>query len=265
MPLNPCCDGGCCECYPKILRDIIPWADGARWLTIYEHGEQIYEEPIPDPPTVKIVGGDQLQDGVLLKVGCHVGRRRRATMVRSAVARRQGRRVARGAAARLTDRQLKLPAALFGRGRALAVRVLATSGVATGLAQGEVKFDAWKETPPKLWLRQAPEIGQKSVAVTGVIEVMVTDGMDAQLDDSRATWHGADGASLAIGRKLDIRALPIGRQRVRFAMPLPDGAYAAGEWWVERTAGQTLVHQAVPELPAKPRAPNCDCYDHEGH
>lgn len=264
VPLNPCCDGGCCECYPKILRDVIPWADGARWLTIYEHGKPIYEEPIPDPPMVKIEGADQLQDGVLLKWDAvsENGDKQLWFVVQWLDAKAGE---WRGAAARLTDRQLKLPAALFRRDRALAVRVLATSGIATGMAQNEVTFEGWKDAPPKLWLRQAPNAGQKPVVVTGVIEAVVTDGMDAQLDDSRAAWHGADGSSLAIGRKLDIRALPVGRHMVRFAMPLPDGGYAAGAWWVERTAGQTLVQQAIPEPPAKPRAPTCDCYDHEGH
>jgi len=106
----------------------------------------------------------------------------------------------RGAAPRQLYRELMPSREMFGKGPKMMVRVLATSGIATGVAKTDATFEAWKYTSPAVSLRGAPSVADKPVPIEAVIEAVATDMSGAQLDDSRATWYGNGGAALARGR-----------------------------------------------------------------
>jgi len=54
----------------------------------------------------------------------------------------------RGAAPRQLYRELMPSREMFGKGPKMMVRVLATSGIATGVAKTDATFEAWKYTSP---------------------------------------------------------------------------------------------------------------------
>src|SRR5262249_51466889 len=60
------CDHLGCNCWPKTIRDQVPFPKESRWLLIWEGDTKIYEEEIPDAPVVKITGVDQKKEGVVL-------------------------------------------------------------------------------------------------------------------------------------------------------------------------------------------------------
>ena len=262
--LHPDCNHVGCHCWPKIIREAIPYPSEAKHLLVYEGEKCIYEEEIPVPPHVKIEGIDQAEDGVLLKWSV-TGRQRNNHLWHIVQWYDEDFDTWRGVAPRQQDRELMLSREIFGKRSAMMLRVLTTSGIATDVAQTNAAFEAWRHIAPEISLRGVTNAVKAPVPIEAVIEAVVTDASGTQLDDSRAMWHGNGGAALTRGRKLDLRILPPGRHTIRFAVPLASGSFAASSWLVERTAEGFLMHQAIREPAPNSRAASCDCYDHEGH
>ncbi|MFP5228952.1 MAG: hypothetical protein ACLGXA_15140 [Acidobacteriota bacterium] len=252
--LHSDCNRVGCKCWPKVTRDQIPYPAGSRWLVVFEGDKAIYEEEIPDPPQVKIEGYQQ-SDG-----GCTVqwsAAQRGDSGLWYIVQWYDTRSEAwRGVAPRLQNTSLLVPRSLFAKQAVLPLRVLATSGIATGVAEGQATLDGWTQTAPAVALVGANPSAGKAVAIPGVLQATVTDISGREADYSRATWYGNSGAELGRGSSVDLRNLPMGRQTIRFTAPLPEGGFAAGAWLIEHTAGGFLLHAAIPE-PA-PKAP-ADC------
>jgi hypothetical protein len=256
--LHSDCNRVGCKCWPKVTRDQIPYPQESKWLLVYEGEKQIYQEEIPDPPQIQINGFEQQEAGVLVKWSASkVDANGSLWYVVHWYDQRS--EAWRGVAPRLQETSLLIPHALFAREQRLQIRVLATSGIATGVATDLATFDGWKYTPPTVQLLGSSASTDGPVKIGSVIQAGVFDSSGRQIAGDRSSWYSSNGDELASGLALDLRKLPLGRQVVRFATPLPKGGFAAGAWLIERTPGDCLLHQQVPQPPPKPRSPNCTC------
>ena len=62
-----CLCSSACRCWPKTIRDVVPYPASAAHFAVYEDDKQIYEEAILGPPRVKIAEHSAKEGGIELK------------------------------------------------------------------------------------------------------------------------------------------------------------------------------------------------------
>ena len=141
-PLSCDCDEVGHHCWPKQFRSAVPYPVGARWLLVYEDERKLHEEWIPPPPRVvaKI-----RQDGDVADLSWRAEREGDADdagccefwyLVQWFDAEDE---TWRGVAPRTRATKMRLPPGLLRGGEALKLRILASRGIATGVAAIEAK------------------------------------------------------------------------------------------------------------------------------
>jgi hypothetical protein len=259
--LHADCNRVGCRCWPKVTRDQIPYPDGSRLLVVLDGEKTIYEEEIPAPPKIHIEGYEKLADGC--KVSWKVSKSKSDGPLWYVVHWYDERSDAwRGVAPRQEETSLLIPRSLFAREQTLSIRVLATSGIATGKAEGKATVDQWQSAPPSVVLVGAHPDAGRPASIPSVIEASVIDVSGREADYARASWYTSSGAEIGRGNSLDLRRLGMGRQAVRFSVPLPEGGFAAGSWLIERSPAGCLLHAHIPQPPIKPATPDPGTKDH---
>jgi hypothetical protein len=257
-PLHCLCQSAGCRCWPKTTRDAIPYPPGAAKLNVYEaDGDTpIYEEAIPEPPSVRITGRASTKEGI--RVSWDASKDALAYLVHYQVSKRGP---WRGLAPRLDTTSIVVPWRLFGQSRVLAVRVLASSGIATGYADTEITAsggDAPSVPDTPVTLVGVGSVAEGSVTVPAVPQVLATDADGAALPDDTIWWYDGKGNSLGRGRSADLRQLGQGRHVVRVVVKGHGGRTVAKSWVVERTGDQFSVHAVMCDPPRPPRKPQHD-------
>jgi hypothetical protein len=261
-PLHCRCTDSGCRCWPKVVRDALPLPPGARWLLVWEDDKQLYEEEIPDPPRVEITGTALQKEGLLLKWASDA--KNPGYLVHWFDRKHE---VFRGVAPRLQDTSLLIPRALFADGPRLEVCVLATSGIATGRACGEVGLDDYQPQVPSIGLAGVDPAQADPKPIPCVITAAVTDAAGRQPASSSITWY-REGAAFARGSQLDLRSLSMGRHVVRAVVRGFGGRLVARSWVIERTPAGCLLLSTMCDPPPKgipddhphphPEPPPCD-------
>jgi hypothetical protein len=259
--LHSDCNRTGCKCWPKVTRDQIPYPSGSRWLEVYDSEKKIYEEYIPNPPAFKIAGSHQQEGGVLVTWEAEKSNDECCLwyLVHWYDAKAE---TWRGVAPRTQANSLLIPSRLFANDPRLMIRVLATSGIATSAASSTVTLGKWQGTPVKPSLVGVQPAGDKPAALPAMIQAMAVDLAGSEVDYARAAWFRDTGAQIARGNSLDLRSLPPGRHRLRFAAPLPGGGFTACGWLIERTQAGFLLHGEIAEPPAQPATVEAPREDH---
>lgn len=244
---------GCgCSCrasgWPLRIRHAIAFDARARTLVLYECDKEIERWRIPEAPKVSVhVGGAETRDEEL--------ELRWDTSTVSdddpvpwyLVQWRDRRGTWRGAGPRTQKSSMKIPKRLFGDQRAAALRVLASSGIATGIATWEGSVRPTEQPPrgrrgPQITISLAGVEARTAGAheVQGALRATVQSSAGSTAAASGLRWYDARGAEIARGRSFDPAALPAGQHAITAVSPDHDAASA--RWLVERTRdGRTLV------------------------
>lgn len=249
-PLHCNCDAGC-TCWPKRIRDIVPFPRGTRWLVIWEGDNKIYEEEIPEEPKVKIESAESNKEGVMLK---WTADREEGLwyLVHWYDARTE---VWRGVAPRLQARSLLIPRRLFAQSGELRVRVLATPGLGTGMAEGIINLDDFTPQRPEVIVLGTDTSKEKPFLIPDVLNAAALDSAGRQIPSGRMTWYG-NGKVIGRGPSVDLRCLVPGRHQVRLVMRGDPNA-SARTWTVERTSeGFRLCHEDCDPTPKRPQLPH---------
>ena len=259
--LHADCNRVGCKCWPKVTRDEIPYPAASRWLVVFDEEKTIYEERIPDPPKLQIEGFQPADGGVVVSW--------RATdnspdcclwyLVQWYDRRSES---WRGVAPRLQENSLLIPRQLFAKESEIPIRVLATAGIATGVVQGQASIEGWQPSPSSVVLAGVQSTVNQPVAIPGVLQAAVIDVSGREADYGRAAWYSSNGAEIGRGNSLDLRKLSMGRQLIRFTVPLPEGGFASNSWLVERNLAGFLMHAVIPEPVPKVVTPDCGTEDH---
>ena len=239
-----CTDGGC-SCWPKVLRDALPLPTGARWVVLWEGDTQIYEEEIPDPPVLSIKGSKSQDDGVLVEWSAKSRSKGGDGLWYLVHWLDQKAKVWRGVAPRQQEISLLIPRRLFVDGPELRVRVLATSGIATGFVEASITLDSYSPDDARVTLLGIDTSTGGPQTIPAILTAAAMDQLGRQYPSGRTLWYDNRGAELARGNPLDLRQLGQGKHLVRAVIGGWGGRTVARSWLVERTLERFVLHSEV--------------------
>jgi len=248
------CEGRSGRCsWPLVIRQAVPFDHRAKKLVLYECDTLIHDASIPEPPDVKVrCEGARNTNATDLALSWSTAKPSdSAGGLWYLVQWRDAHGTWRGGAPRTQATSLQVPKTLFGRQQEAAVRVLATSGIATGqgLWQGSIRRPRRPRTADgnlRIFLTGASKPTTKTQALPSIIRVAAVDDDGSSLARPAVRWYDSRGGELGRGRSLDLRTLPVGAHTVRVA--ILNTGYGTGtvQWLLERTAGgQFLLHRGT--------------------
>jgi hypothetical protein len=228
------------------VRQAVSFHPRARWMLLVRHGEIVAEWQIPDPPRVYVeCDHESDDDSVIVRWKIEDAARRESAASGdsdeaeywSLVQWRDRSGSWRGCAPRTPQRELVIPRSVFGASREVTIRVLVTSGIATGMGECSGPCGA----PPQPFTPEAPRVVIASAGGAGVREEMPATLRAAVVGaragaGGRLRWFAERGGELARGRTLDLRALPVGQTLVSASVIGSSDRVRGASWIVERTA-----------------------------
>jgi hypothetical protein len=250
--LECACDAGC-NCWPKRVRGNVPWQPTARHLQIWEEERLIYQEDIPESPTIKITDTQAQPGGIEVRWSAVAHGNKRNELWYVVHWYDEEDRVWRGVAPRQQESSLLIPRVLFRRG-ALRVRVLATSGLATGYVEVALQLD--DQSPGDvtiLMVGHDPSEARPQKAPRPVLHAVAVDASGRQLASDSIVWHDGRGAELGRGARLDVRALARGQHVVQAVVRAASGRRAFKQWLIEHHAAGVTIHRESPSAKASPQ------------
>ena len=148
-----------------------------------------------------------------------------------------------------------VPWSVIGRSGKLRVRVLASSGIATGYAEVDLKASqpGGSDAPGEVTIKLLGTSGNATALATSVAQVMVADPSGGSVDDDKLWWYDATGASLGRGNQVDLRQLPQGRNVIRVVVKRHGHFTSAKSWVVQRDGGTFTVAAAMCDPSRTPR------------
>jgi hypothetical protein len=154
---------------------------------------------------------------------------------------RDRRGVWRGVAPRTQRTEWEVPKSLWGRGSfPVAIRVLASSGIATGSAMCEVRFafggDRGTRGPRRVTIELAgvPSAGVGTVELPPIVRATVT-GPEGATAGGDILWFGPRGGLYGRGRSFQLNAVPHGVHVLRASVENRGEGSGEGSWLIERT------------------------------
>lgn len=244
---------GCgCSCHaggwPLRIRHAIAFDPRTRTLVLYECDKEIDRWHVPESPkvSVQVSGADARDEEIELRWDASAPSGDDVELW-YLVQWRDARGTWRGVAPRTRRNAMKIPKRLFDGARDATLRVLATSGIATGVALWEGALSP-PRTPPGS--RRTP---QRRISLVGVelhepgahevagpLRACVESPAGSTSSAADLRWYDARGAEIARGRSFDPSQLGAGQHTITAVSPRHDAA--SGSWLVERTRdGRTLV------------------------
>jgi hypothetical protein len=244
-PLRCPCTESACHCWPKRIRVAIPMPEGARWLRVRDGDDYIYEEEITDPPYVRVTSQESRDDGVYLSWESDAGK----DACYLVQVQDPADQAYRGLSTRSAETSVVIPRRLFARGPTLRVRILASSGIATGMAETEIKLGTYQ--PPDITLRLlgVEQAEEGPAHLPGVVSVLATESTGRELPAEQITWYDSNGNQIGKGAQVDLRQLPRGTGLVRAVARGHGGRTAAMSWLIQRGDTGFLLHAVVADPP----------------
>jgi hypothetical protein len=253
-PLSCDCDEVGHHCWPKRFRAAVPYPIHSRWLLVWEGERKLHEEWIPRPPKVTV---DQVeQDGDEVLIRWHGDREGDSDdagccelwyLVQWYDAEDE---VWRGVAPRTRATHMRLSPAMLAGQETIELRILASCGIATGMATLRVRGRGKGE--PDLQLIAA----RSGNTVGNQITVVAVDPRGRHLTISAASWVAA-GHEIARGPALDLRTLPRGRSEVQAFVQVGASGGLSRSWAIVRDDGRfTLEQEGTQRRTALPEEPH---------
>lgn len=240
---------GCDGRWPVRIHQAVSFDPKAAKLVIYECDKMIYEQAIPAPPTVEVGckgADDPGATHLTLQWNASTPEGTSDKDLWHLVQWRDARGTWRGAALRTQETSLRVPRRLFGKQQKIALRVLATSGIATGegLWEGELIHARPQRSPDgdlRVHLAGVPSKGSGSWPLPAVVRVGILNATGQTVPKARVRWYNARGAEIGRGHTFDLRRLRAGFHVLRAAVL--DTGYGTGvaEWMIEQTKEDEFV------------------------
>lgn len=243
---------GCCECWPRHYSDRLPLPAGAHWLVVWEGRDKLYEECIPSPPAVSVdcrfdptTGSFRLDWGATGKgvADCDVW---------FLVQWQDRDDTWRGLMPRTRETTAFVPVHLLGQRQRMRVRVLATSGIATGSAEC-ILVPPSRPTPqaPNLVLRGEGGGSEPPVPVPARrsgVRAFIVDELGRTLPDRGLIWFDQRGDEIGRGPRLPLSSAR-SAEAIRVAA-IDHGSRAGpitGNWMLERQSRSRVTFRRSDE------------------
>jgi hypothetical protein len=238
---------GCgCGCHaggwPVKIRHAVAFDLRARTLVLYDCDKEIGKWPIPSPPKVSVdVIGDSDPGRPEIEVNWHaeVGKNQDRGKLWYLVQWRDRIGTWRGLAPRTQKAQLVVPKRIFKGERLSAIRVLASSGIATGEGAWEGEIRPPRDAPTggvEVVLVGVGTPGPGAHALPRILRASLVTGAGAATPGAALRWFDGKGAELSRGRSFDLGNLRVGQHQIS-AIALNTGAGGgSATWLIEHTA-----------------------------
>lgn len=255
-----CAGGGL---WPRHIVQAVPFDTRANKLAIYEADKLIHEQEITAPPKIRLTctDGDQDSRSDVLAFHWTTGNNHQPEGGNSSKGElwyllqwRDRHGTWRGVMPRTQRTRAEVPKRLFGRQTRVAVRVLATAGIATGmdLWEGEV-YEASpppRRRGPRLMLQGVNQFAGEPQPLPPVLRVAPLDRFGSGIAAPEIVWFDGNGAELWRGRELDLRHIRRGRQVVRAVLLDGGQGGAVAAFLVERDGDSfRLIRGYAPSNP----------------
>jgi len=227
----------CGSCWPVKVREMIPFVAHGRKLVVWEDRTSIYDELIPEPPQVHITGKTAVAEGILLQWTATAEPPAGLFYI---VQFEDQRGIWRGVAPRTSKSELLLPSKRFA-GRRLKIRVLASSGIATGRTEDVIEF-------PRAATRSQPEIALIGSTGRETPRILRASMLHGTGTTRTLAWFDQRGAELSQGSTLDTGRLPDGENLVR-AVALGTDMLQYKSWLVTKKRGSVVSIRELAEHP----------------
>ena len=211
------------DCWPKRVREQIPFPDGATRLVVREGDDIVQDERIGDPPRLDVRGEyDKRSDRVHLEWACGpTGGKpgsRAATKTKDndendcwyLVQYLDDRGVWRGLRPRTMETTLWVSPQLAARKGSLVLRVLATGGIATAIETVEVEVPTPAE-PPRVTVASLEPTGSPESGLRSSLSVVILDELGRTVSDPDIVWYDDKRVEVGRGRTLDLSGLTEGQ------------------------------------------------------
>ncbi len=238
--LVPDCSTGC-ACWPKTFLNGVAFPEGAHWLCVYEGDRKLFEEAIPAAPEPEVVASEQQDEGVLLRWAT---KDQEADCCLWYVVHWLDGDDWRGVSPRQQETSILVPKRLFIDSPELKVRVLATSGIATGVAEATLRLEGYQPSDPTVGIREAPS-DRAGTPLPNVISAVVRDSGGRQLFSDSVAWFADDGRQISAGPAVDLRSLSIGEHEVRLVIRRMGGHALMRSWRIERTPEGFVLNEVM--------------------
>ena len=233
------CSGDACL-WPKRFRQDIPFDPDARKLVILECDKEIFSIDIPDPPKIELTcthGDDPKKAMVSCKWSASGDGGQDLWYL---LQWRDRRGIWRGVAPRTRRTEWNVPKSLWTREKDVALRVLATSGIATGSAECQFTLAARRERTKgprevRVHLLGAELESVSTAALPPIVRVAVRTEDDTASAAGDVSWHGANGGLLGHGRSLSLDVLPVGVHAVTASVADAGDGGGSATFLIERT------------------------------
>jgi hypothetical protein len=249
VPLNCSCNLCQAGCYPVVVRSRIPMPPNAGMLRIWEgRDKMIYEEQIPDPPQVQWKSKSKTTDGMSLKWEGKSGSTTQELRYLVQFEDRPG--VWRGIMPRSQETKIVVPWDVFKRRNQLHVRVLASSGIATGSIDDWIVLEKSPENTPPVPPPDQPPI---VVSPYGLLEPGKEVGAYLRAvsePGASARWYDDAGAELSGSPTLDLQVLQDGQHHVRAVSAGGGGLQSATSLFIEKEGDRVTLLRDFNAAPA---------------
>lgn len=250
------CAGGNCI-WPKTFKAGLPYDPAAKQLVILECEKELLDVAIPDPPKIdlKCEGAD---DPDAKMITCHwqadpsLDRETLWYLLQW----RDRRGVWRGVAQRTQRTEWAVPKSLWGRTSNVAIRVLASSGIATGMTRWEGSLGKPKGKRPdgprtvRIHLADVTAPAKGSVELPAVLRLALTTDDDARSATGEIGWYSAHGGLIGRGRSLPLSGLAVGTHVLRVAVQNTGDGNGDASWIIERRRdGRYVWHRGTITYP----------------
>ncbi len=243
---------GCgCSCHaggwPVKIRHAVAFDPRARALVLHDCDKEIGKWPIPSPPEVSVdVSGDANPERTEIEVSWYaeVSTDEDRGKLWYLVQWRDRFGTWRGLAPRTQKSQLVVPKRIFKGERLSAIRVLASSGIATGEGLWEGEIHQPRDAPTggvDIVLVGIGTAGPGAHALPRVLRATLVTGTGAAVPGSALRWFDGQGAELGRGRSFDLGRLRVGQHQIT-ATALNTGAGGgSATWLIEHTANHRFL------------------------
>ncbi len=236
------CGCGCgSNTWPRRFRPAIPYDPSAARLAILECDKVIHEQEIPAPPKVSIEArGEGEPSDPYLHVrwkGSQDGQAHLWYLLQW----RDRFGVWRGVAPRTQEEAWDVPKSLWGhRGGRVALRVLASAAIATGVAEweGVIEVKREKGSAPRrvrLGLRDVDPTAAGRTEIPPILRATLWSEEGTESASGFVAWYNGRGALLGRGTTLQLNALPLGVHAIRAHVSNAGDGDGEAHWLIERT------------------------------
>ncbi len=250
------CAGDNCI-WPKTFKAGLPYDPAARRLVVLECEKVLLDVAIPEPPKVELKcdGADDPDSDF---IACHwqADPRLDQKALWYLLQWRDRRGVWRGVAARTQRTGWAVPKSLWGRTSSAALRVLASSGIATSVTGWEgmlaKKLGRGKDGPRKvhIGLADVTATGKGSIELPPILRLALTTDDGARTAAGEIGWYGASGGLLGRGKSLLLSTLAVGTHQIRVAVENTGDGSGDASWIIEHTRdGRFVWHRGTITYP----------------